>query len=109
MKARVASPTSSSSLTSVAVQDLEQEYLLGTYAGARPVGISFVKGNGCILCDAEGKEYLDFSSGIAVNCLGHSDRQWTDLVGQQLKVTHTHTLIPFSSSFSYDYDEIRTN
>jgi len=67
------------------VQDLESEYLLGTYAGARPVGISFVKGSGCKLYDAEGKEYLDFASGIAVNCLGHSDSEWVDVVSEQLK------------------------
>lgn len=32
----------------------------------------FVKGKGCELFDKDGTRYLDFISGIAVNCLGHS-------------------------------------
>lgn len=31
-----------------------------------------VKGKGARVWDADGKEYLDFGSGIAVNCLGHA-------------------------------------
>ena len=31
-----------------------------------------VRGKGARVWDAEGKEYLDFGSGIAVNCLGHA-------------------------------------
>lgn len=34
--------------------------------------IVFEKGQGCILTDADGKEYLDFVAGIAVDALGHS-------------------------------------
>jgi len=33
----------------------------------------FDKGQGCVLTDSEGKEYLDFVAGIAVDALGHSD------------------------------------
>ncbi|MDR2211870.1 MAG: acetylornithine/succinylornithine family transaminase [Spirochaetaceae bacterium] len=33
--------------------------------------VTFVKGEGAWLYDRAGKKYLDFSSGIAVNCLGH--------------------------------------
>jgi acetylornithine/N-succinyldiaminopimelate aminotransferase len=33
--------------------------------------VTFVSGDGCLLFDANGKRYLDFGSGIAVNCLGH--------------------------------------
>jgi acetylornithine/N-succinyldiaminopimelate aminotransferase len=32
---------------------------------------TFVRGEGAWLWDVEGKKYLDFTSGIAVNCLGH--------------------------------------
>ena len=31
-----------------------------------------VRGDGCYLYDAQGREWLDFASGIAVNALGHS-------------------------------------
>lgn len=34
--------------------------------------VTFEKGLGCKLYDTHGKEYIDFVSGIAVNCLGHS-------------------------------------
>ena len=32
----------------------------------------FVKGKGARLYDRDGKEYIDFLSGIGVNCLGHN-------------------------------------
>ena len=34
--------------------------------------VTFTGGEGAWLFDAAGKKYLDFSSGIAVNCLGHN-------------------------------------
>ena len=34
--------------------------------------VNFVKGKGVYLYDDMGNEYLDFVSGIAVNCLGHA-------------------------------------
>ncbi|HCC37827.1 MAG TPA: aspartate aminotransferase family protein [Treponema sp.] len=34
--------------------------------------VTFTRGEGAWLFDAAGKKYLDFSSGIAVNCLGHN-------------------------------------
>ena len=33
--------------------------------------VTFVRGEGSWLMDGQGKRYLDFSAGIAVNCLGH--------------------------------------
>ena len=35
--------------------------------------ISFKKGKGCFLYSTNGKKYLDFVQGIAVNCLGHAN------------------------------------
>jgi acetylornithine/N-succinyldiaminopimelate aminotransferase len=42
--------------------------LLPTYARA---DVSFVEGDGCVLTDADGKQYLDLVGGIAVVALGH--------------------------------------
>jgi acetylornithine/N-succinyldiaminopimelate aminotransferase len=42
---------------------------MNTY-GRLPV--SFARGKGAWLVDTAGKRYLDFTSGIAVNCLGHA-------------------------------------
>jgi acetylornithine/N-succinyldiaminopimelate aminotransferase len=36
--------------------------------------IVFVAGQGSWLIDSEGRRYLDFIQGWAVNCLGHSPR-----------------------------------
>ena len=34
--------------------------------------VTFEKGLGCKIYDTDGREYIDFVSGVAVNCLGHS-------------------------------------
>lgn len=39
---------------------------------ARPDFV-LAKGKGSYVWDTEGRKYLDFSAGIAVNALGHSD------------------------------------
>ena len=44
--------------------------LLGNYKRAP---VEFVRGSGVYLFDADGKRYLDFVSGIAVNALGYGD------------------------------------
>jgi acetylornithine aminotransferase len=35
--------------------------------------VSFVRGRGCYLYDENGRRFLDFTAGIAVNALGHAD------------------------------------
>src|SRR6476660_7740810 len=44
--------------------------ILGTYKRAP---MTFVRGEGVELIDANGKRYLDLASGIAVNALGYGD------------------------------------
>ena len=42
---------------------------------------------------ASGKEYLDFTAGIAVNCLGHSDAGWqAALAAQAASLCHVSNL-----------------
>ncbi len=50
------------------VQALEQRYLMRTYKRG---AVDFVRGEGALLWDAAGKEYLDFLTGISVCSLGH--------------------------------------
>lgn len=50
------------------IVDLDARYGMQTYGRARVV---FVKGEGAYLWDSEGKKYLDFVAGLAVNGLGH--------------------------------------
>ncbi len=47
---------------------LEERYLMRTYKRAP---VDFVRGEGPLLWDAEGKRYLDFLTGISVCSLGH--------------------------------------
>ena len=42
-----------------------------------------VKGKGTKVWDAEGREYLDFGSGIAVNCLGHAHPRLAEVMKSQ--------------------------
>jgi len=64
--------------------------LIGNY-GAPPV--AFDRGEGTRIWDTEGNEYLDFSSGIAVNCLGHSHPKWVSAVQKQAsKLVHCTNL-----------------
>jgi acetylornithine/N-succinyldiaminopimelate aminotransferase len=50
------------------VRSLEERYLMRTYKRG---AVDFVRGEGPLLWDADGKEYLDFLSGISVCSLGH--------------------------------------
>jgi len=50
------------------LQALEREHLVPAYARAP---VAFVRGEGARLWDAEGNEYLDFQTGLAVNSVGH--------------------------------------
>lgn len=52
----------------VETQTLEERYLMRTYKRG---AVDFVRGEGCLLYDADGKEYLDFLAGISVCSIGH--------------------------------------
>lgn len=42
-------------------------------------------GKGCYVYDQEGQKYLDFSAGIAVNCLGHAHKGVVKTIARQSK------------------------
>ena len=72
------------------LQALDKQYVAGTYARF-PVEI--VRGEGSLVYDTEGKEYIDLGSGIAVNAFGVADKAWQEAVIAQLsKVQHTSNL-----------------
>lgn len=58
----------------------DKKYILGTYA---PYDIVFERGEGCLLYDSEGKEYLDFLAGIAVCTLGHNNKKLINAMKKQ--------------------------
>ena len=68
----------------------EAKFVVSTYSRPLPV---FTHGKGVYLFDTEGRRYLDFTAGIAVTALGHSDKQWVEAVSRQAgKLTHVSNL-----------------
>jgi acetylornithine/N-succinyldiaminopimelate aminotransferase len=66
--------------------------------------VTFAKGDGAWLTDINGKKYLDFSSGIAVNCLGHNYQPLVQAIsGQAAKYNHVCNY--FSSDVSEAFAE----
>jgi acetylornithine/N-succinyldiaminopimelate aminotransferase len=51
------------------IRSSEARYLMNTY---RRPPVVFTYGRGCRLYDSQGRKYLDFLAGIAVNALGHA-------------------------------------
>src|SRR3989442_4108054 len=60
----------------------------------RGLPVTFVRGQGCLVYDEAGREYLDLVAGIAVNLLGHSHPEVAAAVAGQAK-TLIHTSNPY--------------
>ncbi len=72
------------------IKENDSKYIAGTYARF-PVIIK--SGKGSLVYDETGKEYIDLSTGIAVNTFGVADTDWINAVTEQLnKVQHTSNL-----------------
>jgi len=62
------------------LQALEERYLMQTY---RRAPVEFVRGEGPLLWDSEGREYLDFLAGISVCSIGHCHPAVVEAVREQ--------------------------
>ena len=72
------------------IKALDEQYVLQTY-GRNPVAIDH--GKGATLWDTEGKEYIDFTSGIGVCSLGYANETWAKAIyDQAMKVGHISNL-----------------
>jgi predicted acetylornithine/succinylornithine family transaminase len=72
------------------LQALEQRCLMQTY---RRAPVEFVRGEGALLWDSEGKEYLDFLAGISVCSVGHCHPAVVAAVREQAgKLMHVSNL-----------------
>jgi predicted acetylornithine/succinylornithine family transaminase len=72
------------------LQALEERYLMRTYKRAP---VEFVRGEGALLWDAEGREYLDFLGGISVCSVGHCNPEVVEAVREQAgRLMHTSNL-----------------
>jgi predicted acetylornithine/succinylornithine family transaminase len=67
-------------VTLAELQALEERYLMRTY---RRGPVEFVRGEGAVLWDADGKEYLDFLAGISVCSVGHCNPAVVEAVCEQ--------------------------
>ena len=72
------------------IKEKDQKYVANTYAR---FPLALVRGEGSLVYDDEGKEYIDLGTGIAVNTFGFSDKEWIAAVTDQLgKLQHTSNL-----------------
>ena len=72
------------------IKQLDEAFVAHTY---RRFPVEIVSGKGSLMWDADGKEYIDMGTGIAVNSLGLCDEGWVHAVTAQLsRVQHTSNL-----------------
>ncbi|MFI3205660.1 MAG: acetylornithine/succinylornithine family transaminase [Clostridia bacterium] len=68
------------------IKNKDSEYVLHSYGR---VNVAIESGHGSTAIDVNGKEYIDFTSGIGVNSLGYSNEKWAKAVSDQAqKIQH---------------------
>ena len=78
------------SMNAQKVMQQDEQYVMHTYKRGPLV---LESGKGMVATDADGAEYLDFTSGIGVNCLGYCDADWAAAVARQAAtLQHTSNL-----------------
>lgn len=68
-----------------AIIENNNKYVMNTY---KSFPIVLKQGKGSYLWDVNGKKYLDFVSGIAVNVLGYADEEYIEVIKNQLEKIH---------------------
>lgn len=72
------------------IKQIDKHYVANTYAR---FDLLLTRGDGSLVYDETGKEYIDLGTGIAVNAFGVNDRAWKEAVIAQLdKIQHTSNL-----------------
>jgi len=72
------------------LQDRFEAAMMPNY-GVPPVAL--VRGEGCVVWDADGRQYTDLIAGIAVSALGHAHPAITEAVTRQVRsIAHTSNL-----------------
>ncbi|MDF1883909.1 aminotransferase class III-fold pyridoxal phosphate-dependent enzyme [Sulfurimonas sp. SAG-AH-194-C21] len=71
-------------------KELDKKYVLQTY---KRKDIEFVSGQNATLTDTNGKNYIDFTSGIGVVSVGHANARVNNALCEQIgMITHTSNL-----------------
>ena len=77
-------------MTSNEIKALDAEHVMQTYAR---FDAAIERGEGATLYSPEGKEYIDFTSGIGVNSIGYGNKKWAGAIyAQALKLQHVSNL-----------------
>ena len=72
------------------IPEKTEQHVVHTYNRAP---FTLVSGKGMVVTDSDGKQYLDFMSGISVNALGHADPELTAAVSEQIaQLSHVSNL-----------------
>ena len=71
------------------IKELDKKYFMNVF-GER-TNVCFESGDGAYLTDTEGKRYLDFFAGIAVNAVGYGNKEFTDTMCEFMKTRVLHT------------------
>ncbi len=72
------------------VREIEADHVLQVY---KRIPVVFVRGDGARLVDTEGREYIDFLSGIGVAALGHAHAGLANAISEQAReLVHTSNL-----------------
>ena len=77
-------------MESIDIKKTDKEKIVNTYAR---YDLAVKQGKGAVCTSYDGKEYIDFTSGIGVNSLGFCDDGWVKAVTEQLnKLQHISNL-----------------
>ena len=77
-------------MESIDIKKTDKEKIVNTYAR---YDLAVKQGQGAVCTSYDGKEYIDFTSGIGVNSLGFCDDGWVKAVTEQLnKLQHISNL-----------------
>ena len=71
------------------IKELDKKYFMNVF-GER-TNVCFESGEGAYLTDNEGRQYLDFFAGIAVNAVGYGNKEFTDTMCEFMKTRVLHT------------------
>jgi len=77
-------------MTSNEIKNLDAQNVMQTYAR---FDVAIERGESATVYSPEGKEYIDFSSGIGVNSIGYGNKKWADAIYKQaMKLQHISNL-----------------
>jgi acetylornithine/N-succinyldiaminopimelate aminotransferase len=72
------------------IKQLDEQHCMQNYGR---FNVAFDHGKGSFLYDTEGREYIDFASGIGVNSIGYGHPRWVEAVSRQAgRLAHVSNL-----------------